>query len=65
MPDIMGMLSTHCPACKGIDCSDMNRCPLALAKWKGEFISPGQFAERMGIKPKQIPQQTSQQGTLF
>lgn len=60
MPEILQMVTTHCPICKGrIDCSDMKRCPLALAKWKGEIISPEHFAESFGeklkIKQKIIP----------
>lgn len=53
--DVMPMLLTHCPLCKGrINCTDMKRCPLALAKWKGEFISPEQFAGSFGDPPPKV-----------
>lgn len=46
------MIATHCPICKGrVNCTDMKRCPLALAKWKGEMISPEHFASSLGDKP--------------
>lgn len=48
--DTLKMVPVYCPVCRGsgIDCSDMKRCPLALAKFKGVIISPEEFARQNG-----------------
>ena len=41
------MLETHCPICRSgpkLDCSDMTRCPLALARFKDVVLTPIEFA---------------------
>jgi len=50
--DALPMLTTHCPICRSgpnIDCSDMIRCPLALAKFKGKYITHEEFAREYGV----------------
>ena len=45
--DPLSMLTTHCPICHSgpkLDCSDMAKCPLALAKFRGVFLTPLEFA---------------------
>jgi hypothetical protein len=52
--DVLPMIPVYCPICRSgpkIDCSDMNRCPLALAKFKGEILSPEDFASKHGARP--------------
>jgi len=67
------MISTHCPICRRgplIDCSDMERCPLVLAKYRGVFITPGDFAAMYGVTPASSavalqPSQTNPKGYSF
>ena len=52
MRDIFEMVGTHCAVCKNtISCGDMGKCPLALAKWRGVYISPEEFARSLGKAP--------------
>lgn len=51
--DALPMVKSHCPICMSgpkIDCSDMSQCPLALAKFKGEYLTPEEFARKHGVK---------------
>lgn len=59
--DTLHMVGTHCPICMNgpkIDCSDMQRCPLALAKFKGEILTPEEFASLHGIKHSPLAVET-------
>ena len=50
--DALPMVPVYCPICRQgprIDCSDMGRCPLALAKFKGEILSPEEFSNIHGV----------------
>ena len=45
--DTFPMLLTHCPICRSgpkLNCSDMTKCPLALAKFKEVVLTPIEFA---------------------
>jgi len=50
------MIQTHCPICrKGprFDCSDMEHCPLALAKFNGVFIKAEEFSKQYNVHFKE------------
>lgn len=56
--DALPMIATHCPICRSgpkLDCSDMKRCPLILAKFRGEFISAEDFARQHGVAFSAMP----------
>lgn len=56
--DVSPMLLTHCPVCTRSDCSNMKFCPLAQAKWFGNFISVEDFIAFQGqqtTRPETLP----------
>lgn len=56
--DVFPMLATHCPVCLSSDCGNMKFCPLAQAKWFGNFISVEDFIASQGqqiTRPETLP----------
>ena len=72
--DVLPMVATYCPVCRQgpkIDCCDMKRCPLAIAKFTGEMISLDVFAGRqvtfheVAPQPPQQPPPVNQVGQFL
>jgi hypothetical protein len=59
------MILSHCPICRTgpkLNYSDVKHCPLFLAKFKGEIVSPEDFARKYRVvrtSPKVEPKQTA------